>query len=1106
MRLVILAFIALLLSFTSYGLAPITGPTTVCVGLTSTLANSSSGGTWTSSNPSIATVGITSGVYTGIAAGTATISYKLGITIVTSVITVNPLPSAIIGMDSICTGNTTTLSNAIRGGTWSSSATSVATITAPNGVLTAVGGGYVNITYTLPTGCYATKRLKVNFTPTPILTGVGFVYTGTTLTLSDVTLGGKWTSGNVSLATIGTSGIATGISTGILHVSYTLPSGCYVIGSIEVNPLPRSADLDAWYPFCGDTTDHSGNGNDLLNHVNAPALLNTDRPPLSNPNSAYEFGGLAGPSTKMQRNVPFPLGGSGGDFTYSCWIRPTIPQNSIIMYNGDPTANGWGFVMNNNAFGVAGQYACVQFWSPAIGMATLPVSYKLPTLSCWYQLILEKQGPTYSFYVGRGGPCVVPSPPVFVGAFVSPLYPFPGAADLFMIGNDNYLGMPFLGTIDDIAIYHEALTPAERYALWSFNPDAAPFTLGPDVTICTDSITLAPMPQETTLGYLWSNGNTIDSAITIFPSASASGTDVWLKINKPFGCIMRDTITVYKAPIPVNLGPNINFCAGDTITLNCGFPGSKWVWNTGDTTNSIKVGSTGYYSVTVDSGVCVGRDTVYAHMSRVPIVDLGPDTTNCSGKPILVKPSVIDPGYTYQWSNFFTTPTQTFTAPGSFTLTATDSGCSRSDDINVYIVFDTLHFYPPRDTFICMGQYVATNVQGDLHITYQWTPTAGVSASTTHNPDIRPDTSALYIMTARYTGCPDINDSIFIHVEPVPYVYLGGNKSVCQSDTMHITPQVTPGWYTHYHYAWSPGPTTKTLFDDTTLYTVVLTSADTFGANIMLTVTTDSAGCKGVDSALVVMYPSHIDSVLTSNFELCPGDSVQFNPIPYTGLASIAQTHRWTPGTYLSDSLADRPWVHPITSTDYRMIGITSHGCRDSFYVHVRVHPSGTIYLGDSVTLHPGDSFQISPTTNCSYFSWSPPLGLSSDKVSNPIAKPDVNTMYIVKATTEFGCVVTDSINIRVDPETLLNMPNAFVPGGVNKTFNVVKDGIADLIYFQIYDQWGVKVFETRNINQGWDGTFNGKPQPFAVYVYEIKALTSNGTVFKQQGNVTLIR
>ena len=86
-------------------------------------------------------------------------------------------------------------------------------------------------------------------------------------------------------------------------------------------------------------------------------------------------------------------------------------------------------------------------------------------------------------------------------------------------------------------------------------------------------------------------------------------------------------------------------------------------------------------------------------------------------------------------------------------------------------------------------------------------------------------------------------------------------------------------------------------------------------------------------------------------------------------------------------------------------------------------------------------------------------------------------------------------------------LPNAFAPGnGPNNLFKIIKRGIAPLRYFRVYNRWGNIVYESNNIDAGWDGTYNGKPQPFGVYVYEVEAVTSIGSIFHKRGNVTLVR
>ncbi|NDC40942.1 MAG: gliding motility-associated C-terminal domain-containing protein [Chitinophagia bacterium] len=98
-------------------------------------------------------------------------------------------------------------------------------------------------------------------------------------------------------------------------------------------------------------------------------------------------------------------------------------------------------------------------------------------------------------------------------------------------------------------------------------------------------------------------------------------------------------------------------------------------------------------------------------------------------------------------------------------------------------------------------------------------------------------------------------------------------------------------------------------------------------------------------------------------------------------------------------------------------------------------------------------------------------------------------------------------IYINVEHESVIAVPNAFTPGSnLNSTFHIYLRGAANLNHFRIYNRWGNLVFETKDILQGWDGMYNGTPQPFGVYVYDIEAVTNTGKLVQRHGNVTLIR
>ncbi len=205
----------------------ISGAKHVCPGGTTTLTDSTSGGTWHSSNTAIATIGSTSGMVTGIAPGTSTIQYTTSAGCISiTTMTVNSSPSAITGPNSVCAGNSITLSDSPAGGTWSSSNTLLATAGTNSGVVTGVGAGTPTITYSLGAGCTATKTITVNPLPAAgSITGSSSVCVGAAISLTDGATGGTWSSSN-SHVNVSGSGVVTGVSAGISTVTYTVTNSC----------------------------------------------------------------------------------------------------------------------------------------------------------------------------------------------------------------------------------------------------------------------------------------------------------------------------------------------------------------------------------------------------------------------------------------------------------------------------------------------------------------------------------------------------------------------------------------------------------------------------------------------------------------------------------------------------------------------------------------------------------------------------------------------------------------------------------------------------------------------------------------------------------------
>ena len=138
----------------SGGVAAITGTMTVCVGATTALTDATPGGTWSSTSPTIATIG-TSGIVTGVSTGTSVIKYNAGTSgIATATVTViSATPTAIVGPTVVCVGTHIVLSDAVSGGVWTSSNTAMATAGSSTGVVTGVGVGTSVIQYSVTNSC-----------------------------------------------------------------------------------------------------------------------------------------------------------------------------------------------------------------------------------------------------------------------------------------------------------------------------------------------------------------------------------------------------------------------------------------------------------------------------------------------------------------------------------------------------------------------------------------------------------------------------------------------------------------------------------------------------------------------------------------------------------------------------------------------------------------------------------------------------------------------------------------------------------------------------------------------------------------------------------------
>jgi gliding motility-associated-like protein len=617
--------------------------------------------------------------------------------------------------------------------------------------------------------------------------------------------------------------------------------------------------------------------------------------------------------------------------------------------------------------------------------------------------------------------------------------------------------------------------------------------------------------------------------INVAPPTTAQYYNLVLTPYSSNGC--PDTIrTKVLANFTINATPD-SACntLGKPIQLNTavtgGLGGFKFAW-TGDTTLSAynianpiaSPISSGYYVVTVsDSNLCFRQDTVKIENPGFTI-NLGKDDTTCLGTPINLNPIATPagaPGFVFTWipATNISNPTilnPTFTPSVVGTqryVLRVDSGiCATSDTMNITTLPNN---FLVADAAICEGQDITPQVQGNTAFKYTWqftgpqgfpgNPILDFTTPPTPGSDQKPkftgDTTRTFTITARFHACPAIVNQLTVRVEPLPRVDLGDDTMFkCVYSPLYLTTKVTPTWFGNYTYQWR-----ENSFLDK-LNTPIVTYNG--GIDTMLRVTVRTPlGCTGRDSTYVHVFPGNFATLSPIDPQMCPRNSVQLT-------AGGGVSYRWTPELYLSSTKNPSISSTPVTTTTYTVYVTDKNGCVDTAFTTVNVNPEGTITMPDTVVLYPGESYQLSPQGNLLYYSWFPTVGLYPNaSVSNPVATPTVNTLYHVNGTTEAGCAARDSIYVLVKEESAINMANAFSPGSEpNSQFKVSHLGTATLRYFRIYDRWGVKVFETADINKGWDGTLNGAPQPMGVYIYTVEAVTNTGKTFSKQGNVTLLR
>ncbi|MCX6181399.1 MAG: gliding motility-associated C-terminal domain-containing protein [Bacteroidetes bacterium] len=637
------------------------------------------------------------------------------------------------------------------------------------------------------------------------------------------------------------------------------------------------------------------------------------------------------------------------------------------------------------------------------------------------------------------------------------------------------------------------------------------FNLGADKTICADAAKITFDAGKNFSSYLWSTGEktkTISTATT--GKYSLTVTDV-------NSCSTSDTVNLNVNPLPVfDLGADKAICAdAPKITFDAGKTFNSYLWSSGEKTKTISTATAGKYTLTVtDANSCSSSDNVNLIVNPLPVFDLGADKAICADAAKIT----FDAGKnfsSYLWNSGEKTKTISTATAGKYILTATDvNSCSSSDTVNLIVnplpVFDL-----GADKAICADGASVTFDAGSSFATYAWSNGEKTKSIITH------DAGVYTLVVSDSAGCSS-SDTVELVVNALPEINIGPDMSMCegQEPVVFSVPMLP-----QYSYAWSTGETSNSI------------SVSKKGWYILRV--TSNKNCVKIDSVWlevkdlpninlgpdVVICETELPVLLNAGADMdayswSTTETSQKIKINSSGLYEVTVVKNgcekkseidvlvdYVPKVSLKDEyilcegesvdmtvITSAPIVFWSTNDTAKTIQVNSKGkysvsvstgiactANTSTNVVEVPHPKEIEQEGILHCFREVNVVELDATTDANKYLW-------FDGSTSPIYYAEKEGVYNVQLISSYGCITYDSIYVDELCTPVLYVPNAFTPNNDGKNDAFFAQSSDDLLEYdlKIFDRWGELLFETNDINDGWDGIYRGNLAQIDVYVWKI--------------------